>query len=448
MSASTARSSDAPAMAEEHELQEIDAETEALIDALPPHASAVAEDPELQVFETAETDNASAIDFPSAEDLQLVYLPKVDDPLGDNARVWRIYRLEKSKQEGLITDGWNKSLDALLTFAGLFSAALTSFVVDSYKKIQPGSDDYAPSQRNKELNWFWFLTLAVTLSLALLCLISKSWIREYELLLLDAAASPGSWVDRQGRYRGEMELYVVTTITALLPYLMHVSLIVFFFGLSDLAGDLIPGYEPIVDWVFGILMLFYFAQLGLPIFFEYCPWRTPISMEIRFRWLRIWLGAQPRLPSYLYPRAYALLWLVSQPSSSGRAFAIQAIASIKDDADGIRMKSDLQELVTCEVDVLNVLRFREAELRAVKPPHEAHSTTTAASRAHAPSTAVYARARVELQYCCRALELLEGGTHNKTPDSGGLRAMLKRWMGRGHTASRNNAAQSVGGHMA
>ncbi|KZV81572.1 hypothetical protein EXIGLDRAFT_755510 [Exidia glandulosa HHB12029] len=442
----------ASTMTEEHELGESEtAEKEALIAALPPPA--VTEEYELQTLETAVPDDASAMDVPSAEDLELVYLPKVDDPLGDNARVWRIYRFEKTKQEGLITDGWNKSLDALLTFAGLFSAALTSFLIDSYKRIQPSSDDYAPNDgSNEALNSVWFSSLGVTLAAALACLISKSWIREYELLLLDAAASPGSWVDRQVRYRAGMQLYAVPLFTSILPYLIHGSLIYFFLGFVFFALDLDwDSTSPVksLQWFGTILGVFYLLQLCLPIFFEYCPWRTPLPVAIRLGWMRVWRGRRWRLPSYRYSRAYALLWLVSQPSSLGRAFAIQAIASIMDDADGIRMKSTLQKLVTHEVDVLNVLRFREAELRAVRPglPHATSSKTTTAAWAPAPSAAVYARARVELHYCSRALELLEGGTTNKTPDSGGLRALLKRWIGRARTASRNTAA-SLGGQMA
>ncbi|KAF8899338.1 hypothetical protein BD779DRAFT_1431892, partial [Infundibulicybe gibba] len=33
--------------------------------------------------------------------------------------------------------GWNSEIDSLLTFAGLFSAVVTAFTVESYKLLQP-----------------------------------------------------------------------------------------------------------------------------------------------------------------------------------------------------------------------------------------------------------------------------------------------------------------------
>ncbi|KAF8887553.1 hypothetical protein BD779DRAFT_1391949, partial [Infundibulicybe gibba] len=37
--------------------------------------------------------------------------------------------------------GWNSEIDALLTFAGLFSAVVTAFTVESYKLLQPDPQD-------------------------------------------------------------------------------------------------------------------------------------------------------------------------------------------------------------------------------------------------------------------------------------------------------------------
>ncbi|KAF8878733.1 hypothetical protein BD779DRAFT_1400008, partial [Infundibulicybe gibba] len=37
--------------------------------------------------------------------------------------------------------GWNSEIDALLTFAGLFSAVVTAFTVESYKLLQPDAQD-------------------------------------------------------------------------------------------------------------------------------------------------------------------------------------------------------------------------------------------------------------------------------------------------------------------
>ncbi|EJD43645.1 hypothetical protein AURDEDRAFT_125777 [Auricularia subglabra TFB-10046 SS5] len=63
----------------------------------------------------------------------------------ENARVWRIYRDEVTAVDKCMLDGWNKILDILLIFAGLFSSALLAFIVESYKMLQPDYTEYVPS---------------------------------------------------------------------------------------------------------------------------------------------------------------------------------------------------------------------------------------------------------------------------------------------------------------
>ncbi|KZV82238.1 hypothetical protein EXIGLDRAFT_729988, partial [Exidia glandulosa HHB12029] len=77
-----------------------------------------------------------------AEDLDTEFKRKYPpDPYGkemdDNARVWRVYKDEAIAYDRSMLDGWNKTLDILLIFAGLFSAVVTSFVVESYQFLQP-----------------------------------------------------------------------------------------------------------------------------------------------------------------------------------------------------------------------------------------------------------------------------------------------------------------------
>ncbi|KAF8870134.1 hypothetical protein BD779DRAFT_1417289, partial [Infundibulicybe gibba] len=37
--------------------------------------------------------------------------------------------------------GWNSEIDSLLTFAGLFSAIVTAFTIESYQWLQPSPQD-------------------------------------------------------------------------------------------------------------------------------------------------------------------------------------------------------------------------------------------------------------------------------------------------------------------
>ncbi|TFK34934.1 hypothetical protein BDQ12DRAFT_564094, partial [Crucibulum laeve] len=58
-------------------------------------------------------------------------------------RFWRNYNEEADKYDEVLTNSWKGDMDSILIFAGLFSAALTAFIVQSYQKLQPDSGDQA-----------------------------------------------------------------------------------------------------------------------------------------------------------------------------------------------------------------------------------------------------------------------------------------------------------------
>ncbi|KZV98415.1 hypothetical protein EXIGLDRAFT_607036, partial [Exidia glandulosa HHB12029] len=127
--------------------------------------------------------------------------------MDDGARVWKVYRDEATSHDTTILDGWSKTLDILLIFAGLFSAVATAFVVESYKLLQldtsaytanalyallnhtvpssavllppPPDLDASPSTAARWINGLWFTSLALSLAVALLCILVKQWIGEY-----------------------------------------------------------------------------------------------------------------------------------------------------------------------------------------------------------------------------------------------------------------------------
>ncbi|KZW00721.1 hypothetical protein EXIGLDRAFT_639134, partial [Exidia glandulosa HHB12029] len=126
----------------------------------------------------------------------------------DGARVWKVYREEATAHDATMLDGWNKTLDILLIFAGLFSAVATAFVVESYQQLDtPSHDAYVATalyllvaasnvsvgitlppppvlqasapELARWINGLWFTSLLLSLSVALLSILVKQWIGEY-----------------------------------------------------------------------------------------------------------------------------------------------------------------------------------------------------------------------------------------------------------------------------
>ncbi|KZV80115.1 hypothetical protein EXIGLDRAFT_781413 [Exidia glandulosa HHB12029] len=129
------------------------------------------------------------------------------EEISDGARVWKVYRGEVTEQDKELMDGWNKTLDILLIFAGLFSAVATAFIIESYKQLQPdwdeiagrillanavaqssgvnvtlppgvmtNPDDFRASLTSRWINGMWLCSLTLSLVVALACILVKQWI--------------------------------------------------------------------------------------------------------------------------------------------------------------------------------------------------------------------------------------------------------------------------------
>ncbi|KZV87573.1 hypothetical protein EXIGLDRAFT_679811, partial [Exidia glandulosa HHB12029] len=249
------------------------------------------------------------------------------DPFGQemapDARVWKVYRDEATAQDEAMLDGWSKTLDILLIFAGLFSAVATAFIVESYKSLQPDFAEYtaralfilvsarnasslvpAPTltdpsifivaTRSRFINGFWFTSLSLSLSVALLCILVKQWLVQYKERITASCKSPQYWARRRSFYFTGLKTWRVHAIISVLPLLLHISLFLFLAGLvvllvaldtaialalavltSGLATFYIfccfsplwkldfPGTTPVLESMLWMLSIFYLAIAGI-----------------------------------------------------------------------------------------------------------------------------------------------------------------------------------------
>ncbi|KAJ7137330.1 hypothetical protein C8R43DRAFT_844646, partial [Mycena crocata] len=52
-------------------------------------------------------------------------------------KLWAIYVSEAEKYDKGLVESWKSDMDGILIFAGLFSASLTAFLIESYKTLSP-----------------------------------------------------------------------------------------------------------------------------------------------------------------------------------------------------------------------------------------------------------------------------------------------------------------------
>ncbi|KZV87589.1 hypothetical protein EXIGLDRAFT_839864 [Exidia glandulosa HHB12029] len=236
------------------------------------------------------------------------------DPFGEemapNARVWKVYRDEATIQDEAMLDGWNKTLDILLIFAGLFSAVATAFIVESYKAFQPDFAEYTAralfilmsarngsgtmdplpalpdpgvvivSTQTRWINGLWFTSLSLSLGVALLCILVKQWLGQYKDRITASTESPQSWARRRALYHEGIKRWQLPAFIAVLPLLLHIALFLFLGGLVTLIWDLDTTIAVIMATLTAVLSTFYTICLVLPQWYVDSPTATPLAEQM------------------------------------------------------------------------------------------------------------------------------------------------------------------------
>ncbi|KAK7688912.1 hypothetical protein QCA50_007603 [Cerrena zonata] len=244
------------------------------------------------------------VDFASEQIFQ-------DDRLHSGTRDgWaKISKLLRQHDERKIQN-CKEDIDTLLVFAGLFSAVLTAFVVESYTTLQEDPTDasaqmlvlislqlqaltastnvsneiissftpapFRPSSSALWINGFWFSSLVCSLITASFGILVKQWLREY--MMHDSLSPRAEFRVRNFRYTGLVQGGVFE-LAALLPVLLQCSLLLFFIGLSRFLRDLSPGIGWVVTALIACWLLFFVVTTLAPICWSQCPYKTPILLR-------------------------------------------------------------------------------------------------------------------------------------------------------------------------
>lgn len=246
-----------------------------------------------------------------------------------NARVWRVYNDEASYFDLDMVENIRDTVDVILVFvrgicfstrgcggslmsstqAGLFSAIVGGLVTQVSTALKP---DYAqvtaallieliqvqramvagtmasniapsllnldsPSTASTSERWvsgLWFVSLAVSLSAALLSVLVKQWVRAY---VSPTSGTPKEQARvRHFRFMGIRDWHV-PAIAGSLPILLHISLLLFFIGLVVLLRETDYIIAGLVTTIAVVVYTAYFITNLLPVWYPQCPYRTPLS---------------------------------------------------------------------------------------------------------------------------------------------------------------------------
>ncbi|KAI9455372.1 hypothetical protein F5148DRAFT_393032 [Russula earlei] len=220
--------------------------------------------------------------------------------------LWSLYGKEAKGHDESQIQTLKDDMDGVLIFAGLFSAVLTGFTIDSKQALKPSPSDQMvyylqqnvamlsqisrqvsflapqlvipttppppfptsnPSSSDIRVNAFWFMALGFSLSAALLAILVQQWVRDYMHVFQRYGDPLKSARIRQFLYEGSEGWYMPIVAEAV-PGLLHISLFLFFIGLGDSVMNInttVGLSTTIPIGICGLLYLFYtFASVIYP----------------------------------------------------------------------------------------------------------------------------------------------------------------------------------------
>ncbi|KAF9475235.1 hypothetical protein BDN70DRAFT_996554 [Pholiota conissans] len=202
------------------------------------------------------------------------WIPSLDDPYEHappkpDGDPWAILLKPEMEADKVQCDAWKDEVQNLLIFAGLFSAVVTAFVIESYKFLQPDPNDTiisllsqiasSPNLTSLSTGAAPFLTLS--LATVLIGTIALQWLREYQAY---PGFSPKQTLALLHMRSEALEAWYVPQMFAALPLLLQVALVLFLAGLIDFTLPLGLKLSIPIIIVIGFILLFLGATTVLP----------------------------------------------------------------------------------------------------------------------------------------------------------------------------------------
>ncbi|KAJ7577950.1 hypothetical protein C8J56DRAFT_970041 [Mycena floridula] len=219
--------------------------------------------------------------------------------------LWSMYTTAASQYDKSLAKNWKGDMDAILIFAGLFTASLTALIIESYKGLSPDPaiqtvelltrislqlsaihggqevpplqvvEPFQPSTLIVVCNSLWFLSLGFSLACALTATLVEQWVRHY--LEETQKASPRTRARiRAYLYQG-MEQFGMNRVVEAVPLLLHLALMLFFLGLVIFLFPVNRIIGLLCACILALSLALYMLPTLLPTIANHSPYRTPLT---------------------------------------------------------------------------------------------------------------------------------------------------------------------------
>ncbi|KAI0294089.1 hypothetical protein B0F90DRAFT_1758947 [Multifurca ochricompacta] len=264
---------------------------------------------------------------------------------GDSSdRLFSVYLSQAEKFDKESSESWKGDTEGILVFTGLFSATVAAFIIESYKQLQPGSSDatvllltqisqqlaalstgntvsipsgfppqvFRPSASAVRVNSLWFLSLALSLTCALLATLMQQWVRRY-LQVSQRWYAPYKRARIRTFFAEGVECFGLPRAVEALPALLHASLFLFFAGLVDFLININHTVAFSLLSAVAVGASAYFLCTALPLMYPNSPYQTPLTNPL---WmfqqavLIVVLDSMRRIVKFIYEHTGVVAWKV------------------------------------------------------------------------------------------------------------------------------------------
>lgn len=129
------------------------------------------------------------------------------------------------------------------------------------------------------VNGLWFVSLTLSLAVALFAVLAKQWLRQYMSIVMGTPRERA--FIRQFRYDG-LKNWRVPTIVGVIPVLLYISVVLFLIGLSVFLAPLSQTMSYIVATITIIIVVLYLVSTILPLLKPKCPYRTTFTDLVHY----------------------------------------------------------------------------------------------------------------------------------------------------------------------
>ncbi|KAK0492563.1 hypothetical protein EDD18DRAFT_462104 [Armillaria luteobubalina] len=201
---------------------------------------------------------------------------------------WRKCYDAISEFDSKIISSWTEEMNTILIFAGLYSAVVTAFLIESYQWLSedpietlltrissqldpatntsPMNQPFTPTSSNVVINVAWFSSLILALTAVLMAILVKQWLVQYSWTNGRFVPPPRLAVGLRQLHFTSLNSPFIEGSMAYAPLLLIIALFLFFAGLAILLWNLNSIVAGITSALIGFTTIYFLATTIAPSF--------------------------------------------------------------------------------------------------------------------------------------------------------------------------------------